>query len=154
MSTRQQMERARLQKEKKAAEAALKQQMEKGQLKQLEEKKKRDAELKQEEELRKIAETEQRKLEELTIADATVVSPTTQMEADRVDPSINSHLLNMMQGGSDNNAVDDEEEQHSPIKSNQKKSPSRKQRQQNQYSNLSSSPQNPTSMLTSTLTCG
>ena len=121
MSTRQQTERARLQKEKKAAEAALKQQMEKGQLKRLEEKKKRDAERKQEEELRKIAETEQRKLEELRIAEATVVSPTTQMEAHRVDPSINSHLSNMMQGGSNDNTADDEEEQRSPVKSKQKK---------------------------------
>jgi hypothetical protein len=95
--------------------------MEKGQLKRLEEKKKRDAERKQEEELRKIAETEQRKLDELRIAEATVVSPTTQMEADRVDPSINSYLLNMMQGGSDDNAADDEEEQRSPVKSKQKK---------------------------------
>jgi hypothetical protein len=58
MSTRQQTVRARLQSEKKTAEAALKLQMEKGQLKRAEEKKKRDAERKQEEELRKIAEAE------------------------------------------------------------------------------------------------
>ncbi len=43
------------------------------------------------------------------------------MEADRVDPSINSYLSNMMQGGSDDNAQDDEEEQRSPVKSKQKK---------------------------------
>jgi hypothetical protein len=121
MSTRQQTERARRQKEKKAAEAALKQQMEKGQLKRLKEKKKRDAEHKQEEELWKIAETEQRKLEELTITEATVVSPRTQMEADRADSSINSYLSNMMQGGSNDNAADDEEEQRSPVKSKQTK---------------------------------
>ena len=58
MSTRQQTVRARQQCEKKTAEAALKLQMEKGQLKRAEEKKKRDAERKQEEELRKIAEAE------------------------------------------------------------------------------------------------
>jgi len=45
-----------MQSEKKTAEAALKLQMEKVQLKRLEEKKQRDAERKQEEELRKKAE--------------------------------------------------------------------------------------------------
>jgi hypothetical protein len=53
MLTCKQTEKARLQSEKKAAEAALKMQMEKGKLKGLEEKKARDAERKQEEELRK-----------------------------------------------------------------------------------------------------
>jgi hypothetical protein len=55
---------------KKTAEAALKLQMEKGQLKRSEEKKKRDAERKQEEDLRKIAEAGQRKLQA-----SSVVSP-------------------------------------------------------------------------------
>jgi hypothetical protein len=108
MLTRQQTERPRLQSEKKTAEAALKLQMEKGTLKRLEEKKKWDAERKQEEELRKNAEAEQRKLQVLTIAEATVVSPPTQMEEDRADPSINSHLLDMMQGGSEEDAAGDE----------------------------------------------
>ena len=121
MLTRQQTERARLQSEKKTAEAALKLQMEKGTLKRLEEKKKRDAERKQEEELRKNAEAEQRKLQVLTIAEATVVSPPTQMEEDRADPSINSHLSDMIQGGSEEDAAGDEGEQRSPAKSKQKK---------------------------------
>ena len=80
MSTRQQKERARLQSGKKTAEAALKLQMEKGQLKRSEEKKKRDAERKQEEDLRKIAEAEQRKLQASTIEEAMVVSPPLQMK--------------------------------------------------------------------------
>ncbi len=112
-----QTEQARQQWEKKAAEAALQQQMEQIRLKQLEEKKKRDAELKQEEELRKIAEVEQHKAEEAVPAEAMVVSPTTQMEEDRADPSINSHLMDMMQGGTEDDAADDGEEQHSPAKS-------------------------------------
>ena len=102
MSTRQQTVRARLQSEKKTAEAALKLQMEKGQLKRSEEKKKRDAERKHEEELRKIAEAEQRKLQASTLEEATVVSPPSQMDVeDRADPSINSHLMDMMQGSSE-----------------------------------------------------
>ena len=81
MSTRQQKKvRACLQSEMKTAEAALKLQMEKGQLKRLEEKKKRDAERKHEEDLRKIAEAEQRKLQASTIEEATVVSPPLQMD--------------------------------------------------------------------------
>jgi hypothetical protein len=120
MLTRQQTERARLQSEKKTAEAAFKLQMEKGQLKRLEEKKQRDAERKQEEELRKNAEAEQRKLQVSTIAEATVVSPPTQMEEDRADPSINSHLLDMMQGGSEEDTAEDEGEQRSLVKSKQK----------------------------------
>jgi hypothetical protein len=84
MST-QQTEQAHQQQEKKAADAALQQQMEQTRLKRLEEKKKRDAERKQEEELRKIAEAEQRKAEEATPAEATVVSPTTQMEEEKGD---------------------------------------------------------------------
>jgi hypothetical protein len=95
--------------------------MEQTRLKQLEEKKKQDAERKQEEELRKIAKEEQRKAEEAAPAEATVVSPTTQMEEDRADPSINSHLMDMMQGGMEDDAADDGEEQHSPAKSKQKK---------------------------------
>jgi hypothetical protein len=116
-----QTERACQQREKKAAEAALQQQMEQTRLKQLEEKKKRDAERKLEEELRKIAEAEQSKAEEAAPAEATVVSPTTQMEEEKVDPSINSHLMDMMQGGTVDDAPDDGEEQHSPAKSKQKK---------------------------------
>jgi hypothetical protein len=121
MSTRKQTEKARLQSEKKTAEAAIKLQMEKGKLKRLEEKKTWDAERKQEEELRKKAEAEQRKLHTSMIAESTVVSPPTQMEEDRADPSINSHLSDMMQGGSDEDAAGDEEEQCSPAKSKQKK---------------------------------
>jgi hypothetical protein len=75
--------------------------MEKGQLKRSEEKKKRDAERKkQEEDLRKIAKAEQHKLQASTIEEATVVSPPLQMKEDRADPSINSHLMDMMQGSS------------------------------------------------------
>ncbi len=81
--TPQQTERARLQKEKQAAEAALKLQMEKGQLKRLEEKKKQNADHKQEEELRKIAEAEQHNAEELETTEATVEPPTTQMEEEK-----------------------------------------------------------------------
>jgi hypothetical protein len=55
------------------------------------------------------------------IAETTVVSPPTQMEEDRVDPSINSHLLDMMQGGSEEEAAGDKGEQHSPAKSKHKK---------------------------------
>jgi hypothetical protein len=115
--------RARRQSEKKTAEAALKLQMEKGQLKRSEEKKKRDAERKkQEEDLRKIAEAEQRKLQASTIEEATVVSPPLQMKEDRADPSINSHLMDMMQGSSEEDAAEDEgDEQRSPVKSKQKK---------------------------------
>ena len=106
---------------KKTAEAALKLQMEKGQLKRSEEKKKRDAERKQEEELWKIAEAEQRKLQASTIEEATVVSPPLQMKEDRADPSINSHLMDMMQGSSEEDAAEDEgDEQRSPVKSKQK----------------------------------
>ena len=111
------MEKAHLQSEKKTAEAALKLQMEKEQLKRLEEKKQRDAVRKQEEELRKNDEAEQRKLQVSTIAEATVVSLPTQMEEDRADQSINSHLLNMMQGGSEEDAAEDKGEQRSPVKS-------------------------------------
>jgi hypothetical protein len=116
MSTRQQSARARLQSEKKTAEAALKIQMEKGQLKRLEEKKKRDAERKQEEELRKIAEEEQRKLQALTIKEATVVSPPSQLDTeDRADPSINSHLMKVMQGSFEEGAAEDNgKDQRSP----------------------------------------
>ena len=88
MSTCKQTEKARLQSEKKTAEAALKMQMEKGKFKRLEEKKKWDTERKQEEELRKNAEAEQRKLQDSMIAKTTVVSPPTQMEEDRADSSI------------------------------------------------------------------
>ena len=124
MSTRQQKKvRARLQSEKKTAEAALKLQMEKGQLKRAEEKKKRDAERKQEEELRKIAEAEQRKLQASTIEESTVVSPPSQMDVeDRADPSINSHLTEMMRGSSEEGAAEDDgDNQRSPVKSKQKK---------------------------------
>jgi hypothetical protein len=107
---------------KKTAEAALKLQMEKGQLKRSEEKKKRDAERKQEEDLRKIAKAEQRKLKASTIEEATVVSPPSQMGEDRADPSINFHLMDMMQGSSEEGAAEDEgDEQCSPVKSKQKK---------------------------------
>ena len=95
--------------------------MEKAQLKRLEEKKQRDAERKQEEELWKKAEAEQHKLQVSTIAKTTVVPPPTQMEEDRADPSINSHLLDMMQGGSEEDTAEDEGEQRSPVKSKQKK---------------------------------
>jgi hypothetical protein len=114
-----QTEQALQQREKKAAEVAL-QQLEQTRLKRLEEKKKRDAECKQEEELRKIAEAEQRKAEEAVPAEAMVVSPMTQMEEEKADPSINSHLMDMMQGGTVDDATDDGEEQHSPAKSKQK----------------------------------
>ena len=93
MLTPQQTERARLQKEKQAAEAALKLQMEKGQLKRLEEKKKQNADHKQEEELRKIAEAEQHKAEELETTEATVVSPTTQMEEEKTGRIPQSTLI-------------------------------------------------------------
>jgi len=74
MSTRQRTEKAWcMQSEKKKADAALKLQMEKAQLKRLEEKKQRDAERKQEEELRKKPEAEQRKLQVSTIAETKVV---------------------------------------------------------------------------------
>ena len=97
--------------------------MKKGQLKRSEEKKKRDAERKkQEEDLRKIAEAEQRKLQASTIEEATVVSPPLQMKEDRADPSINSHLMDMMQGSSEEDAAEDEgDKQRSPVKSKQKK---------------------------------
>ena len=39
------------------------------------------------------------------IAESMVVSPPTQMEEDKVDPSINSHLSDMMQGGSEEDAA-------------------------------------------------
>jgi hypothetical protein len=52
-----------------------------------------------------------------------VVSPTNQMEEDRADPSINSHLMDMMQGGAEDNAAGDGEEQCSPAKSKQQKIP-------------------------------
>ncbi len=126
MSTRQ-TERARQQREKKAAEAALQQQMEQTRLKQLEEKKKRDAERKKEEELRKITEAEQRKAEEVAPAEATVVSPTTQMEEDRADPSINSHLMDMMQGGTEDNLVM-ERNSAPPPNPSKRRLPLRKQR--------------------------
>jgi len=123
MSTRQQKVRARLQSEKKTAEAALKLQMEKGQLKRSEEKTKRDAEIKHEEDLRKIAEAEQRKLQASTIEEAMVVSPPSQMDMeDWADPSINSHLMDMMQGSSEEGAAEDKgDDQISPAKSKQKK---------------------------------
>ena len=89
--------------------------MEKAQLKRLEEKKQQNAERKQEEELWKKAEAEQRKLQVLTTAETMVVSPPTQMEEDRADPSINSHLSDMMQGGSEENAAEDKGEQRSPV---------------------------------------
>ena len=97
--------------------------MEKGQLKRSEEKKKRDAERKkQEEDLRKIAKAEQHKLQASTIEEATVVSPPLQMKEDRADPSINSHLMDMMQGSSEEDAAEDEgDDQRSPVKSKQKK---------------------------------
>jgi hypothetical protein len=90
-------------------------------LKRLEEKKKQDAECKQEEELRKIAKAEQCKVEEAAPVEDTVVSPMTQMEEDRADPSINSHLMDMMQGGTEDNTAGDGVEQRSPAKSKQKK---------------------------------
>jgi hypothetical protein len=123
MSTRQQLARARLESEKKTAEVALKMQMENGKLKRLEEKKKRDAERKQEEELRKIAKEEQRKLQASLIEEATVVSPPSQMVVeDRADPSINSHLMDMMQGSSKEGAAEDNgKDQRSLAKSKQKK---------------------------------
>ena len=123
MSTRQQTVRARLQSEKKTAEAALKLQMERGQLKRAEEKKKRDAERKQEEELRKIAEDEQRKLQAPVTEEVAVVSPPSQMDVDdRADPSINSHLRDMMQGSPEEGAAEDDRDvQRSPAKSKQKK---------------------------------
>ena len=112
MSTRQQTVRARLQSEKKTAEAALKLQMEKGQLKRSEEKKKRDAERKQEEELRKIAKAEQHKLQALTLEEATVVSPPSQMDAED-----RAHFMDMMQGSSEEGAAEDKgEDQGSPVK--------------------------------------
>jgi hypothetical protein len=121
MSTRQQKERSCLQSEKKTAEATLKLQMEKGQLKRLEEKKKREAERKQEEDLWKIAKAEQRKLHASMIEEAMVVSPPS-LEEDRADPSINSHLMDMMQGSSEEGAAEDEgDKQRSPVKSKQKK---------------------------------
>jgi hypothetical protein len=43
------------------------------------------------------------------------------MEEDRADPSIISHLSDMMQGGSEEDAAGNEEEQRSPAKSRQKK---------------------------------
>jgi hypothetical protein len=95
--------------------------MEQTRLKLMEEKKKQDAERKQEEELQKIAKAEQGKAEEAAPAEATVVSPTTQMEEDRADLSINSHLMDMMQGGTEDDAAGDGEEQRSPAKSKQKK---------------------------------
>jgi hypothetical protein len=121
MSTCKQTEKVRLQSKKKAAEAALKMQMGKGKLKRLEEKKARDAERMQEEELQKKAEDEQRKLQASMVTESTVVSPPTQMEEDRADPSINSHLSDMMQGGSEEDAAGNKEEQRSPEKSKQKK---------------------------------
>jgi len=123
MSTCQQTERARLLSEKKKAKTALKLQMEKGQLKREEEKKKQDAERKQEEELWKIAKAEQRKLQASTIKEASVVSPPSQMDVeDRADPSINSHLMDMMQGISEEGAAEDDgDDQRSPVKSKQKK---------------------------------
>jgi hypothetical protein len=45
----------------------------------------------------------------------------TQMEEEKMDPSINSHLMDMMQGGRVDNAADDGEERRSPAKSKQKK---------------------------------
>ena len=84
--------------------------MEKAQLKRLEEKKQRDTERKQEEELLKKAEAEQRKLQVSTIEETMVVSPPTQMEEDRADPSINSHFSDMMQGDSKEDAAEDEGE--------------------------------------------
>ena len=141
MLTRKQTEKACLQSKKKTAEAALKMQMERGKAKRLEEKKKRDAERKQEEELRKNTEAEQRKLQASMIAETTVVSPSTQMVEDRADPSINSHLSDMMQRGSEEDAAGDEGEQRSPEKSKQKKSPSQKQRP-NRYSSPRSNPRN------------
>jgi hypothetical protein len=50
-----------------------------------------------------------------------VVSPTTQMKEDRADPSINSHLMDMMQGVTEDDVADDGEEQRSPAKSKRKK---------------------------------
>ncbi len=66
-----------------------------------------------------ITEAEQCKAEEAAPAEARVVSPTTQMEEEKADPSINSHLMDMMQGGTVEDATDDGEEQHSPAKSKQ-----------------------------------
>ncbi len=57
-----------------------------------------DAERKQEEEQWKLAKAEKCKAKEVVGAEAMVVSPTNQMEADAADPLINSHLANMMQG--------------------------------------------------------
>ncbi len=55
-------------------------------------------------------------------AEATVVSPMNQMEADVADPLINSHLADMMQEVAEDDAADDGEDQRSPAKSKQKKS--------------------------------
>jgi hypothetical protein len=91
-----QADQAHQHQEKKAAEAALQQQIENTRLKCLEEKKKRDAERKQEEEQQKLAKAEKHKAKEVADAEAMVVSPMNQMEADAADPLINSHLADMM----------------------------------------------------------
>ncbi len=52
-------------------------------------------------------------------AEVVVVSPTIQMEADALDPLINSHLADMMQGVAEEDAADDGEDQRSPAKSKQ-----------------------------------
>jgi hypothetical protein len=55
------------------------------------------------------------------IEEAMVVSPPS-LEEDRADPSINSHLMDMMQGSSEEGAAEDEgDKQRSPVKSKQKK---------------------------------
>jgi hypothetical protein len=140
MSTCKQMEKARLQSKKKTAEAALKMQMEKGKLKRLEEKKTRDTERKQEEELRKKAETEQSKLQASMVAESMVVSPPNQMEDDRVDPSINSHLSDMMQGGPRRMQQGTKENSAPRQNQNKRKSSSQKQRRQIRYSSPRSNP--------------
>ena len=117
MATRQ-ADQARQQLEKNTAEIALQQQLETTSLKRLAEKMKRGAEQKQEEEQRKLAKAEKRKAEEAAVMEATVVSPT--VEVDTVDPLINSHLADMMQGGAEDDAADDGKDQRFPVKSKQK----------------------------------
>ena len=115
-----QAEKAHQQQEKKAAEAALQQKLEQTSLKRQEEKKKRGSEHMQEEEQWKQAEAEKCKAKEAVVAEATVVSSTTQMEFNKEEPSINAHLADEKQGGVDDEVGGDEKEQHLPIKSKQK----------------------------------
>jgi hypothetical protein len=61
-------------------------------LKHKEEKKKQDGECKQEDEQQKQAKAEKRKAEEAAATTAYVVSPMTQIEFDKADPSISAHL--------------------------------------------------------------